>query len=308
MSLDNPKVSIGLPVYNGEKYIEKSIESILEQTFTDFELIITDNASTDRSPDICNAYAEKDKRIRFYHNEKNIGGTNNHNLTFELAKGEYFRWAAHDDFCASTLLEECTQVLDNDQEIILVHPAVVEIDEFDEEKQIITRSNGTDKDPYKRFTSIASSNDFMEESYGLMRTNVLMNVQLPHNYTGSDRTFLSRLSLYGRFGFINKPLFYKRLHPGNEYKDWRTRMAWFDEAYKGKIVFPFWMQFFDYLRSIKGSRVSTGTKIRSYAYMLGPWLIAHFKNLSKDIIIAGYMLLHSKGWRSKKYEDTLNWS
>jgi len=308
MSLDTPKVSIGLPVYNGEKYIEKSIESILEQTYTDFELIITDNVSTDRSPEICQAYAEKDKRIRYYRNESNIGGTNNHNLTFELAKGEYFRWAAHDDYCAPTLIEECKRVLDNNPEIILVHPAVVEVDEFGEEKQVITRSNGTDKEPYKRFKSISGSDDFMEESYGLMRTKVLEKVQLPHNYTGSDRTFLSRLSLYGRFGFINKPLFYKRLHPGNEYKDWRTRMAWFDESYKGKIVFPFWMQFSDYLRSISKAPISTQTKIRCYAYMLGPWFFSHFKNLSKDVIVAGYMLLHSKRWRSEKYEDTLNWS
>jgi len=308
MSIDNPKVSIGLPVYNGEKYIEKSIDSILGQTFTDFELIITDNASTDRSPEICKKYAENDNRIRYYRNESNIGGTNNHNLTFELAKGEYFRWAAHDDICAPALFENCVQALDDDPEIILVHPAVVEIDENGDEKQIITRSNGTDKNPYIRFSSIASSNDFMEESYGLMRTSVLRGVQLPHNYTGSDRTFLSRLSLHGRFGFINKPLFYKRLHPGNEYTDWRTRMAWFDDSYKGKIVFPFWMQFSDYLRSIKSAQVNAGVKMKCFAYMMGPWFIQHFKNLSKDIFIAAYMLLRSQNWRQKKYEDTQNWS
>ncbi len=88
-----PKVSIGLAVYNGEKYLGQAIDSILAQTFTDFELIISDNASTDRTPEICKKYAAQDARIRYHRNPTNIGGANNENQTFRMSRGEYFRWA-----------------------------------------------------------------------------------------------------------------------------------------------------------------------------------------------------------------------
>src|SRR5688572_10868700 len=96
----NPRVSIGLPVYNGENYLAEAIDSILAQTFEDFELIISDNASTDRTQEICEAYAAKDGRIRYYRSEVNKGSAWNFNRVFELARGEYFKWAAHDDYIA----------------------------------------------------------------------------------------------------------------------------------------------------------------------------------------------------------------
>jgi len=114
-----PRVSIGLPVYNGENYLEEAIDSILAQTYKDFELIISDNASTDRTPDICQAYANKDPRIRYYRNEKNIGAAVNFNRVFELSSSEYFKWAAHDDIIAPDYISECIEILDNDDSIVL---------------------------------------------------------------------------------------------------------------------------------------------------------------------------------------------
>ena len=104
--MNPPKVSIGLPVYNGDEFLEKAIESILGQSFTDFELIISDNASTDKTALICQTYAARDARIRYYRNATNIGGANNGNRTFLLAQGQYFRWAAHDDLCAPELIAQ----------------------------------------------------------------------------------------------------------------------------------------------------------------------------------------------------------
>src|SRR3984957_9664125 len=99
-----PRVSIGLPVYNGEKWLAQSVDSLLSQTFSDFELIICDNASTDGTDAICRRYAEQDQRVRYIQNAENIGGMLNANLSFGVARGEYFRWAAHDDRCEPTLL------------------------------------------------------------------------------------------------------------------------------------------------------------------------------------------------------------
>jgi glycosyltransferase involved in cell wall biosynthesis len=124
-----PRVSIGLPVYNGERYLRESIDSILAQTFQNFELVICDNASTDATARICEEYTERDPRVRYFRNARNIGGINNANLTFERSRGELFRWAAHDDVCAPTLLERCVQVLDERADAVGVYPGTINIDE-----------------------------------------------------------------------------------------------------------------------------------------------------------------------------------
>ena len=102
-----PKVSIGLPVWNGEKYLRLALQSILQQDYADFELIISDNASADGTPEICQEFAAKDKRIRYSRNQTNIGARGNYNRVFELARGEFFKWASHDDEIHMSLLRRC---------------------------------------------------------------------------------------------------------------------------------------------------------------------------------------------------------
>ncbi len=114
-----PRVSVGLPVYNGENFIKDALDSILAQTFEDFELIISDNASTDGTQQICRQYTSKDQRIRYIRNDGNIGASKNFNQVFELSSGEYFKWIAHDDLCAPEFLERCVEVLDQDPSIVL---------------------------------------------------------------------------------------------------------------------------------------------------------------------------------------------
>src|ERR1700737_2789384 len=92
-----PRVSIGLPVYNGERYLRFAIDSLLEQDYINFELIISDNASTDATQAICQEFADKDPRVRYYRNQTNLGASGNYDRVFELARGDLFKWAAHDD-------------------------------------------------------------------------------------------------------------------------------------------------------------------------------------------------------------------
>ncbi|AJM91268.1 glycosyltransferase family 2 protein [Nitrosopumilus piranensis] len=107
-------LSIGLPVYNGEKSIEKSINSLLNQTFTDFELIISDNASNDNTEKICREYAKKDSRIKYYRQDKNIGPLKNFSYVLENATSQYFMWAADDDLWEDSFIEKNIQVLESD--------------------------------------------------------------------------------------------------------------------------------------------------------------------------------------------------
>lgn len=303
-----PLVSIGLAVYNGEKYLREALDSILAQTFTDFELIISDNASTDRTREICLEYAGRDKRIRYHRNATNIGGANNENQTFCMSRGKYFRWAAHDDVLAPRLLERCVEYLERTPSVVLCQTGIVVIDAEGRKIEKIFRDSGSASDPVARFRSIALARDYCEETYGLVRSEVLRRTRLQLNYTASDRTLMSELALYGRFHAIPEFLFYKRMHAANEYIDWRTRMAWFDPNLEGKIVFPFWTQLRDYFTTVRRSRIPRATQLRCLGVLVGPWVFGHARNLVKDLAVATYMGLHSEQWRRRKYSETNNWS
>src|SRR5215471_14790269 len=124
-----PLVSVGLFVYNGERFLEETLLSILKQTFTDFELIVSDNASTDRTSEIAKAYAERDDRIRYYRSEKNMGAGWNVRRVYELATGKYFKQAAVDDLLAPDFLRQCIEVLESDPTYVLAHSKIKVIGE-----------------------------------------------------------------------------------------------------------------------------------------------------------------------------------
>jgi glycosyltransferase involved in cell wall biosynthesis len=299
-----PKVSIGLPVYNGDEFLEKAIESILNQTFRDFELIISDNASTDKTATICQQYAAGDARIRYYRNPHNIGGANNGNRTFLLAEGQYFRWAAHDDLCAPELLEKCVAVLEHEPEIVLCYTETINIDQKGQLQERIAHKRATSPAPHQRFRDLAFRNDYCEPSYGLMRSDVLRKTRLEQDFTGSDRVLLCELAFHGRFHEIPEALFYKRHHAKNTYLDWRARMAWFNPDWKGKITFPNWLQFLHYLITIRQGPISPLAKFYCYLVMV-EWLIVHGKSMAKDLVVALNMILHTKEWR--KNAHVYNW-
>jgi len=128
MAYVKPRVSIGVPVYNGESYLACALDSMLGQTYGDFELIISDNASTDRTPEICRQYAARDPRVRYLREEQNRGLAWNFNRVVEVSRGDYFKWAAYDDVCAPSFLARTVEVLDNDPHVILATSVAALID------------------------------------------------------------------------------------------------------------------------------------------------------------------------------------
>ena len=117
-----PRVSIGVPVYNGERFIRQSVESLLAQTYGDFELVITDNASTDGTEEVCRELVKKDKRVRYVRNEKNLGGPGNFRRVFALCSGEFHKWSTADDYWDPTVIEKCVAVLDREPDVVLCYP------------------------------------------------------------------------------------------------------------------------------------------------------------------------------------------
>ena len=168
------KVSIGLPIHNGEEFLSEAIDSILVQTFEDFELILCDNASSDGTQRICQEFAGRDGRIKYYRNTTNVGAARNFNWTFELSLGEYFKWAAHDDFLAHDFLEKCVDVLDKNPSIVLCQSEVQFVDDVGKPKENLGRqlmNTGSD-DPVLRFADLTVSvaGNWAFDIFGLIRS------------------------------------------------------------------------------------------------------------------------------------------
>jgi glycosyltransferase involved in cell wall biosynthesis len=288
-----PLISIGLAVYNGERYLAEAIDSILAQTYRNFELIISDNASTDSTAAICQRYAA-DPRVRYYRNTTNIGGANNENLTFTYATGAYFRWAGHDDVLAPTMLERAVEALEADPGAVLCFFDFATINAAGEQGERRSHPLGRAAQPWQRFRELASMGHRCEATYGLMRASTLRVTGLQHNYTDSDRTFLAQLALHGRFAYLPELLFYQRHHEAMStaaYPEWRQRMLWFDEGNRTRVTLPYWLQLLHYLQVIARAPVGAEDKLRCYAFM-ARWVVEErrWRKLGKDLLLAGQAL------------------
>ena len=211
-TFENQRLSIGMPVYNGENYLEEALDSILAQTYTDFELIISDNAFTDNTPQICHNYAEKDGRIRYYRTESKLSATQNFIRAFNLSRGELFKWAAHDDVLAPDFLLRCINVLDKDPSIILCHSNTGRIDENGKLVGSYDYSNRINSwKPHERFeTLVRDRHNAWVLIFGVIRSNILRKTPLFGYYVAADRVLLAELGLIGRMYKITEYLFFRR--------------------------------------------------------------------------------------------------
>lgn len=285
MTTNPHRVSIGMPVYNGESFIAEAIESILKQTYRDFELIISDNASTDNTEDICKAYATKDQRISYSRNDQNLGPAANYNRVYELSSGEYFKWASHDDLCDPEFLQECVNVLDRDASVVLCYSQLLDIDEHGNrigERCPVVNTDSTR--PHERFRSLIRRDSICDAVFGVIRANVLRKTALIRSYPDCDRVLLSELGLHGRLYQIPEHLFFRRQHSGtsvNKYRSRRERAKWFNPK-AGWFVFPHWRQFLEYMLAIRRSPLVGKERLRCYREMW-TWIKKHRRWLKRDI-------------------------
>ncbi|MDT8909834.1 glycosyltransferase family A protein [Amycolatopsis sp. PS_44_ISF1] len=208
-----PRLTIGLPVYNGEEFLGEALDALLGQTYEDFELIISDNASTDGTEEICRQYAQKDTRIRYRRQTSNVGATPNHNVLLEMARGELFKWASHDDLYGRELLRRCVEALDERPEIVLAHSWQAIIDGHGVVTVPLDYRHETDSARASvRFKSLLfepGGDDF----YGVVRTDVLRRVTPMGSYHHADRTYVAELALHGPFHQVPELLYFRRDHP-----------------------------------------------------------------------------------------------
>ncbi len=276
-----PRVSIGMPLYNAERYLRETLESVLSQTYREFELIISDNGSTDSTDAICREYAAKDSRIRYYRNEENRGAAWNFNYVLALASGEYFKWAAYDDLMAPAFLERCLEALDRDRSAVLSFSRFLDIDDEGAPQTEKGSESCHIGNMRERMRAIMRLNYLCEEVFGLIRTDILKKTPGIGAYTSSDQNLLMELALYGPFVEIADVLFYHRWHARSScivHPDNRQRWLWFDPKAAVRFRLPLWRQFNEFRASIGRSPLSWKDRLKCYADLAG-WFTRYKKYL-----------------------------
>lgn len=263
-----PRLSLGLPVYNGERFLAACLDSILGQTWGDFEVIACDNASTDGTAAMLAAYAARDGRIRIHRAGENRGAAANFNWTFELARGELFKWCAADDVLKPTFLAECIAALDAQPDAVLAWSGALDIDDDGQVlREIYDNRNPMRFDaatPAARFHELVCWDHSCIAVFGVVRTPAMRRTSLIGPYVGSDRTFLAELGLQGRLVRIGDDLLLHREHAGrsvNEIADLRRRTVWFDSKARGP-AFPHWRLLREYVRAVNASGLPTAERQR----------------------------------------------
>lgn len=268
-------LSIGLPVYNGERYLAGALGALLDQTYRDFELIVADNASTDRTPEICRAFAAGDDRVRVLRNPENLGAARNYNRTLEQARGRYFKWAAHDDLCHPRFVERCVAVLEAEPETVLVHSRSLAIDDRGRPIGPYAGEPPFDQDrPSARFAAAVLTPHACISVFGVMRRDVLLKTVRHGDWVGADRNLLAELALHGRVRLVSDVLFKRRAHEQasiHRFTDEHERLAWFDPAHRGRLSFPTWRRLAEYGRAIRRVPLPAAERM-ACAGILARWL------------------------------------
>ena len=232
--MSTPAVTIGLPVYNGEQFLADALSSILGQTFENFVLVVSDNASTDATVDIVEEHAARDERIVLLRNDVNRGAAWNYNRVFAECRTPYFKWAAADDVLAPTYLERLLATLDSSPaNVVLVYPHTELIDEngavMDEFVDELAARPGAP--PYVRVHRVVSKIALGNVIFSLMRTDALARTRLHGNYPAADYVLLAEIALMGEFRVVPEALFRRRLHAGISSRANPTKVSltqWFD--------------------------------------------------------------------------------
>jgi len=262
-----PRISIGVPLFNAERYLPECLESIARQSFKDFEVIISDNASTDGTRGLCEEIVRKDHRFHYHRNGENLGAAKNFNRVFELSGGEFFRWAAYDDLMGPRALEVCLAALLQNPDAVLAYPKSVIIDEhgaeiekYDDE-YALGESGSAER--FKHFLRVVDRRN-CHPIFGLMRRQALALTPLLGNYHSADKVLLAQLAMLGKFVEVPEYQFYRRYHPlGSIRANRRAKdlAAWFDTSKRGSAGLPRLRRAVELVKTIHDAPISMPARV-----------------------------------------------
>jgi len=281
----HPDVSICLPVYNGARYIQHALQSVLEQTFENFELIISDNASTDTTSDICQDIASRDSRVRYFRSDINRGLASNFNYAFSLATAPFLMWIGHDDVMGPTYVSRCVEELAADSSAVLCFANAHYIDDTG---RVVTRTNllnpGASHIGSERFSEVLYDAQ-CDPVFGLMRREILKHTKLHGAYADSDRVLLAELCLHGRFCLISERLFFRRMHESqttSRFRDRWERTLIFDPTKAGKASVPWLHELADFVSVIWNAPLDWKERYRCSKYLYW-WFLNHRSFMVDDV-------------------------
>ncbi len=313
MSRLNAKVSVGLPVYNGAEFLREALDSICNQTYENLEIVISDNASTDETAEICREYMARDSRIHYFRQPQILRPADNHNFVFDRSTGTYFRWACHDDCSDPTYISRCVEALESQSSAIIAYSKARLIDPAGSTVLHYDFPVATDAERvWKRYGAIlrADSRRYQcLEIYGVIRSAALKWAGPMGSYVHGDRVYLTRLLMLGTFVRIPEFLFYSREHSSRSSRvlpsrivSGRTRLwrwigvgplpalEWWDPSKKGMIHFPEWRAMRENLSSVLRAPLGFYGKFRCLLE-LARWAVANMPKLGRDLIMAAEQFL-----------------
>ncbi len=273
-------MSIGLPVYNGENYLVESLDALLSQTYRDFELIISDNASTDRTEEICRQYAAADPRIRYLRQPRNIGGSPNQDFVFRQARGELFKWAAHDDLYGPELVERCVEALDRHPEAVLSHAGMAIVDGDGELVTPYDYTMATDSPSAPtRFKSLLVT-EGGDDEYGVIRADVLRKVRPCDSFHNPGRPFVAGWRCTGRSSRCPRSCTSVATTPrGDRASTVQERCARMDPRRAGQSAARLYAEYLlGYVEAIRRAPLSTTDRLRCLGHLVG-WLAGRSRRL-----------------------------
>lgn len=262
-----PLVSIGVPVFNGEKGLARALDSLLEQDYPNLEIIVSDNASTDATPEICREYASKDSRVKYCRSEKNLGSVWNFNRVFELSTGKYFMWAAHDDQRELSFVSACIEKMEQCPEAALCQAHTASFIEGREELMCVNDLDSFDgvtvlaeqyRETLKRFPATAI--------YGLYRSSTMRRTQMFQKCIATDMSFIQELSIHGKFVQVPKVLFtyFGREKWNTVHQDYKI---FFGKEMKPWWYLPFVALFCDHCQRVAHASIPFHIKLRLWAVL-----------------------------------------
>ena len=283
-----PTVSIGVPVFNGERYLEGALRSLSAQTYTDFEVVISDNGSTDSTEEICRRFVESDSRFRYVRQPENRGAAWNFNEVVRLAAGRYFKWATHDDLLAETFLEVCVDMLDTAPASVgLCYPQSVLIDGDGEHiRDFEDNLDFRDPHPPDRFRRYLRNYVLSNPIFGLHRTDMLRQTRLLGVYVSSDLVLFSEIVLLGEIWEIPERLFFRRWHAAmSRQANVKNKdvMAWFDPNRKADRVMPRSRLLIENVRAIFHVPLSVVDRVRSLVILAQAWLPRYWRSYAGEL-------------------------
>ena len=281
--MSGPRLTIGLPVFNGGAYIGAAVESVLRQTFENFELVVSDNNSSDGTVEIVQQAAAGDPRVRIRSHPTNIGAHNNYNSILPLSNAEYFKWMAHDDLLAPTYLERCVEALDRHPEVVLAFSNAAQIDENGEELGSLASKQIYDSpSAYSRMRAYMADSTRIPQVFGVFRRSALSESHLLPSYPKSDTVFMCEMAMLGRWIVIEEPLLLNREHPERQGRlPLRDRTHWYFPGRSAPLL-PRWDQWGGMLTVAWTVPMPAWDKAKCLGFATY-WGLRHYRELAKDL-------------------------